>query len=164
MSAEGHHESRNTWWKTPWLNTTSMLICSFMMGPLLVIFWIYVVHNLNYKLVVSAIVVRKQSCTCSKFDGLLNSFLRSDGKKLHNMDLFDLYSSPNMMHIQKIRADCASDSLSSYAGHTPSVCQREHVCYIPWCHNPFPPFAVVIKDKQKLKIPLSVKCSQWYDF
>jgi len=76
------------------------------------------------------------------------------------MDLFDLYSSPNLMHLQKIGADCASDSLSSCAGRTPTVCQRELVYYIPWCHILFPPFAVVIKDKQKLKIPLSVKCSQ----
>jgi hypothetical protein len=83
MSAEGHHESRNTLWKTPWLNTSSMLIPPFMMGPLLVIFWIYEVRILNYKLEVSAVVVRKQPCICSKFGDLLNSlkvFLRSDVK------------------------------------------------------------------------------------
>jgi hypothetical protein len=53
-----------------------------MMGPLLAIFGIYEVHILNYKLEVSATVVHKQPFTYSKFGDLLNSFLRSDGKKI----------------------------------------------------------------------------------
>lgn len=65
--------------------------------------------------------------------------------------MFDLYSSPNMMHILKVRANCASDSLSSCEGQTPSVCQGEHVYCIVLCHNPLPPCAVVIKMNKNWK-------------
>jgi len=56
-----------------WLNTSSMLIPLFMVGPLLVIFCMCEVHILNYRLEVSAIVVLKQPSTCSKFGDLLSS-------------------------------------------------------------------------------------------